>query len=142
MTPLERVTERMMRNGNPEERSVPTPLLTLEEFFDGNDFVGSIGCNLDSAPEPTEFFELLQAFRQRPDVSDVRIQITCVDDPGNDWPFSDTIWIMTDREPSEVQHWFPDDLAPNEVWEGWTNRVRFEECPLTPGHKPVGVWYD
>lgn len=142
MTPLERVTERVMRNGNPEERSVPSPLLTLEEFFQGNDFVGSIGCNLDGEPQPAQFLDLLSSIRLRPDVSDVRIQITCVDDPGNEWPFTDTIWIMTQRTAAEVESWFPAELAPDEVWEGWTPGLKFEEIPLDPAYQPVAVWYD
>lgn len=141
-TPLKRVTQRVMRNGNPEDRSVPTPLLTIEEFFDGNNFVGSIGCNLMSEPAPDEFLTLLQEIRDRADVSDVRIQITCVDNPGKDWPFSDTIWIMTSASPEAVRQLFPDELAPDEVWEGWTDGIKFEPCAITPGHRPIAAWYD
>lgn len=142
MTPLERVTQRVMRNGNPEERSVPTPLLTLEEFFEGNDFEGSIGCNLMSEPEPKQFYDLLREIRHRPDVCDIRIQITCVDDPGKDWPFSDTIWIITSAPLDEIRALFPDDLAPDDIWEGWTNGVRFESCDVAHGYSPVAVWFD
>lgn len=142
MDPLQRVTERVMRSGNPELRSVPTPLLTLEEFFDGNDFVGSIGCNLLSEPSPEDFYKLLVDFRNRPDVSDVRIQITCVDDPGRDWPFSDTIWIMTSARAEEVRNWFPRDLTPDATWEGWVQGMKYEACPVAEGQGIIGVWYD
>ena len=142
MTPLERVTERVMRNGNPGQGSVATPLLTLEEFFEGNDAIGSIGCNLASEPRPAEFYDLLRVIRQRDDVSDVRVQITAVDDPGNDWPFSDTVWIMTNTSPPDVESWFPKELAPDEVWEGWPEDIEVEEVDLEPGHRPVAAWYD
>jgi hypothetical protein len=142
MTPLERVTERVMRQGNPESRSVPTPLLTLEEFFEGNDSVGSIGCNLRSEPEPREFYALLSAIRSRSDVNDVRVQITCVDYPGEEWPFSDTVWIMTTASPEDVKGWFPKRLAPNETWEGWAPRRKYEPCPVAVGNKVIAVWYD
>jgi len=46
MTPLERITERVNRHGDVNDASTPRPLLTLAEFFEGNDVVGSIGCNL------------------------------------------------------------------------------------------------
>ena len=59
MTPLERVTERISRNGDIEDRDAPVPLLTLTEFFSGNEIVGSIGCNLIPTPLPCEFHELL-----------------------------------------------------------------------------------
>ena len=142
MTPLERVAQRVMENGNPEDRSVPTPLPTLAEFFDGNDQIGSIGCNLASTPEPARFHDLLNVVRQRPEVSDVRVQITCVDDPGNEWPFSDTVRIMTSASPSGAEAWFSQDLAPDEVWPGWLPGARYEELAVEPGHHPVAAWYD
>jgi hypothetical protein len=36
MTPLERITERVNRNGDVDNAATPRPLLTLEEFFEGN----------------------------------------------------------------------------------------------------------
>jgi hypothetical protein len=142
MTPLDRVTDRALRNGDPEGRSTPQPLLTLEEFFEGNDETGSIGCNLMSEPEPAQFYELFRAIRERPEVSDVRVQITSVDEPGTSWPFSDKVLIMTDRPVDEVIAWFPEDLAPDEAWEGWDPGTKYEPCPVLAGHRPVTVWYD
>jgi len=113
----------------------------LEEFFDGNDYTGSIGCNLASVPEPQQFYELLDQIRSRPEVSDVRMQITCVDHPGEDWPFSDTIWIMTSASPDIVAKWFPEELAPSETWEGWSKGA-YEPCPLQEGHRVVAAWFD
>jgi hypothetical protein len=40
MTPLERVTARVSRQGDVNKLSTPRQLLTLEEFFDGNDVGG------------------------------------------------------------------------------------------------------
>ena len=141
-TPLERVTERVMQAGNPEDSSVPTPLLTLEEFFEGNDETGSIGCNLQSEPEPHEFYDLLKSVRSRSEVSDVRVQITCVDAPGEQWPFSDTVWVITSADSDTVREWFPERLAPDEVWEGWNARVKYEACAVPADYNAVGVWYD
>ncbi|MCL6250236.1 hypothetical protein M3P36_04125 [Altererythrobacter sp. KTW20L] len=123
-------------------RDVPLPLLTLEEFFDGNDFVGSIGCNLESIPRPADFYNWLTHVRNKPEVSDVRIQITCVDDPGNDWPFSDTIWVITSESASSVKEWVPEKLGPCETWEGWSERTKYDECHVAEGHTPIAVWYD
>lgn len=141
-TPLARVTARVMINGNPEDRKVPTPLLTLEEFFEGNEEAGSIGCNLDSYPEPSEFFSLLTGIRSKPEVSDVRVQITCLDDPWKQWPFSDTVWIITSVDPENVKSWFPVHLAPSECWQGWIERTLYEPIEIKYGHLPVAAWYD
>ena len=139
---LRRVTERVFVNGHPEDRKVPTPLLTLVEFFEGNREAGSIGCNLDCYPDPAEFYRLLREISERPDVSDIRMQITCVDTPGVEWPFSDTIWIMTSAGPKEVMSWFPAHLSPSECWSGWISNYRYEPVDIKIGHAPIAAWYD
>jgi hypothetical protein len=100
MTPLERITERVSRNGDVNEAATPRPLLTLAEFFEGNDVDGSIGCNLNPPPTAAEFYELLKGIAARPGVADVRVQVTMFDAP--EWPFSDTVWVITSASPQEV----------------------------------------
>jgi hypothetical protein len=139
---LVRVTKRVMRNGHPEDRRVPIPLLTLEEFFDGNDAVGSIGCNLPSEPTPAAFHALLRKLRERDDVADVLIQITCLDDPGVEWPFSDHIWFITTADQATVRNWFPNDLAPDGVSENPLLVPKYEEVSIPGGHHAVSAWFD
>jgi hypothetical protein len=50
---------------------------------------------------------------------DVRVKITMFDDP--EWPFSDTIYVMTSATPEEVASWFDEDLRPDDVWEGFVD---------------------
>ena len=139
MTPLERITERANRLGHPDSEETPRPLLTLDEFFAGNSVVGSIGCNLYPAPAPSEFYAALQAIAQRPEVSDVRVQITAFDDL--DWPFSDTVYVMTSASPEEVSSWFPEQIAPDETWSGFVDQA-YEPYAVPAGTEPVGVWWD
>lgn len=137
---LERITERVSRNGDVNEPTTTRPLLTLEEFFEGNEFAGSIWCNLSSAPEPEQVFEILKGIRSRSNVADVRIEVTMFDDP--DWPFSDCIWVITSATPEEVQTWFDDDFAPDDVWSGWNSDRTFEHVEVPTGMQPVGCFYD
>ncbi|XHS77838.1 hypothetical protein ACFJGW_19290 [Burkholderiaceae bacterium UC74_6] len=139
MTPLERITERVNRLGHPDAPETPRPLLTIDEFFDGNSEVGSIGCNLPTAPAPTQFYELLRAIAQRPEVKDVRVQITAFDVP--EWPFSDTVYIMTSASTEEVMSWFPEDLAPDEIWDGFVDQA-YEPYEVPAGSRPIACWWD
>ena len=118
MTPLERITARVNRNGDVNDFTTPRPLLTLEEFFEGNEVVGSIGCNLASTPTPAEFYAVFQRIAARPDVADVRVQVSLFDDPA--WPFSDMVWIVTSAEPQEVLGWFTDEMYPDDCSSGWS----------------------
>lgn len=139
MTPLDRITERVNRLGHPDEPDTPRPLLTVDEFFDGNAEVGSIGCNLDSAPTPDEFHALFRTIAQRQDVLDIRVQITAFDVP--EWPFSDTVYIMTSAAPDEVATWFPEHLKPDETWMGFGDQS-FERYQIPDGVQPVACWWD
>ena len=88
------------------------PLLTLEEFFEGNDDRGSIWCNVD-APEMTEIFGILRTIREREDVSDVRVMLTQFDGMEDEWPFSDTIFIIGRISPEEVATAIGPSCAPD-----------------------------
>jgi hypothetical protein len=140
MTPLDRITERVTRNGEPDDADTPFPLLTLEEFFEGNDVTGSIGCNLVSAPTPSQFYEILRSIRDKEDVANVFVQVTAFDDP--EWPFSDTVWIMTSSPENKVRSWFPDELSPDEVWSGWLDGQEYEPVHIPSGMEPVACWWD
>jgi hypothetical protein len=139
MTPLERITERVTRRGHPDEPNTPRPLVTVDEFFDGNSEVGSIGCNLDSTPSPEQFYALFREIARRPGVKDIRVQITAFDVP--EWPFTDTVYIMTAAAPEEVATWFPEELTPDETWEGFVDQA-FEPYEVPAGCKPVACWWD
>ena len=137
-TPLERITERVSRNGDPNDPDTPRPLLRLAEFFDGNEVVGSIGCNLPGTPAPHVLHQALKAIAERPDVVDVRVAVTAFDDP--DWPFSDTVYVVTSASPTDVQSWFSEELAPDDTWEGLDGR--HEEYAVPEGYRAVCCWWD
>lgn len=139
MTPLQRITERVGRLGHPDDPDTPRPLLSVEDFFVGNTTTGSIGCNLESAPAPDVFHTLFNSILQRPDVSDIRVQVTMFDDP--EWPFSDTVYVMTTATPEEVMSWFPEALRPDETWAGFSDQA-FEPYDVPTGMHPIGCWWD
>ena len=140
MTPLERITERITRHGHPDARGTPIYLLTIAEFFDGNEHIGSIGCNLSGTPTPAQFRELFERIGQQSTVRDIRVQITAFDDP--EWPFSDTVFIMTSASVEEVGQWFPEDLPPDELWEGFHENNHYEPYAVPAGTCVVACWWD
>ncbi len=141
MTPLERITERVSRNGDVNDLNTPRPLLTLAEFFDGNEIDGSIGCNLNPMPTVAEFHQLLKVIAARPDVFEVRVQITMFDNP-DEWPFSDTVWVITSASPEEVAAWFDEAVRPDECSVGWPEGLALEPCEVPPGMNPVMCFWD
>jgi len=141
MEALQRITERVSRNGPPDDVDTPRPLLTIDEFFDGNASTGSIGCNLwPNTPSPGAFYDLFKRILARVDVKDIRVQVTTFDDP--EWPFSDTVYIMTTASPEEVAAWFDAGFAPDEVFEGFNPDETYEEYVVPDGVRPIGCWWD
>jgi hypothetical protein len=89
------------------------PIVTLEDFFEGNDDLGSIGCNLTDHPGIDRFYAALRSVRARPDVQEVLIGIT--EDMGDEeWPFSDTVYVLTSAPAPEVLQWLA-ELQPDEI---------------------------
>src|SRR5437868_6500025 len=82
----------------------PEPQIVLiAEFFDGNDDLGSIGCNLDPHPAVSAFRDVLTGLLRRSDVAAVYAQISELD-PGEDsWPFSDTVLVAGSISADELQ---------------------------------------
>jgi len=146
MSPREELLQRI---GNINDFDRPRPLVTLEEFFEGNDDWGSIGCNLPDQPSPTEFYRLFASIRKRPDVADVRVQVQEMEDPEG-WPSTDTIWIITRATPSEIREWLGERIAPDDLVVGFPKPLsqpglvgyEVEAYEVPEGMKAYGVWWD
>ncbi len=139
MTPIEKVAHRVNRNGDVNDPLTPRPLLTLAEFFEGNEPPERLGCNIAPGMQPTDVSSLLRRIAARYDVADVFVEIAMFDDEA--WPFSDTVWVITAADTEQVVKWFGDS-RPAECWIGWTTGVEFEPCPIPDGMRPVACWWD
>lgn len=140
MTPLERITQLVNINGDVNDPDTLRPLLSLEDFFSGNNIVGSICCNVTPEQSPQTIYHHLQKIRERNDVSDVLVEIMMFDDP--DWPFSESILVITSASPEEVQCWFVEEIAPDECWEGWSEDTDHRWVEVPAGMHPVICWWD
>ena len=119
------------------------PVVSLEDFFTGNEDVGSIGCNLSPVLGPRTFHETLRAIRARPDVQDVLIEIpdTSENDPDPfTWPFSDQVYILAGAPREEVERWLA-PLQPDEV-EATCINPRVLTVELKNGMKIYRAWWD
>lgn len=114
-------------------------MLTLEEFFENNDSISSIWVNCTPTPSASAACEILKEIRDRRDVVDVLIQVTMFDDP--DWPYSDTVWVITTASADDVLGWFEEYIAPDECTEGWDDAPR-EPVDVPPAFQPVRCWWD
>jgi hypothetical protein len=152
--PPPHLIERINRNGDINDPATPRPLLMLEEFFDGNYDYGSIGCNFhQDQPATAEFYELFRQIRDRPDVETVLVQVSQHDSPV-EWPFTDTVWIITSAAPATVSDWPGKRFAADELVTGWDEMAicwpegeeaevqALEPYTVPAGMRPIGVFWD
>jgi hypothetical protein len=120
----------------------PYPIVTLEDFFIGNDDLGSIGCNLIDHPGLSAFSETLLNIREKPNVQDVLVEIKDIEEESEGiWPFSDTIYIITGATREEVAGWVS-ILDPDEVQEGFGYGTPSLAPDIQPGMRIYSVWWD
>jgi hypothetical protein len=119
----------------------PEPqIVAIAEFFDGNDDLGSIGCNLDPHPGVSTFRDVLTGLLRRSDVQAVYAQISELD-PGEDsWPFSDTVLVAGSILAGDLQQAVR-SLQPDEVADAEASGVspsigERHGCPV------LVVWWD
>ena len=129
------------RQGGYETGDGPEPVVSLELFFEGNDDLGSIGCNLVDHPGIPEFFAVLRDLRDRVEVHDVLVGISEVLGP-DEWPFADHVYVVTSASARQVENWAA-RLRPDEPGSDWWNGVPpAREISLPAGMRLVTLWWD
>jgi hypothetical protein len=68
-------------------------IVSIERFFDGNDDLASIGCNLTEHPGVDAFRDVPAGLLCRSDVQAVYAQISELDPGDGHWPFTDTVLV-------------------------------------------------
>jgi hypothetical protein len=142
MAALEILKARINRNGDINDPAVPRPIVTLEEFFEGNDDYGSIGYNFyPDQPAPSEFYDLFQRIRERRDVADVLVEVSQHEMP-DEWPSTDTVWILTSASLEDLASWLGERFQADDLWDGWTDHLIREPVDVPSNCRAVGVWWD
>lgn len=130
------------RNALVEELSEASDpiLVPIARFFDGNDDLGSIGCNLPEHPGIEAFQKTFAALAQRSDVSAIYAQIAEVDPGEGCWPFADTVFVFGDIREEELSRLLA-PLQPDEVGPV----ASFDVSPAVKSKHPKPVllaWWD
>ncbi|MEM9826586.1 MAG: hypothetical protein AAF958_08350 [Planctomycetota bacterium] len=112
-----------VERGFPEDSVCP--VVPLDRFFEGNDDLGSIGCNLQRHPGVDQFSELFSSLLLRDDVTDIQVELSeIVEEDDTMWPFSERVYVagkidlaalqelLATLEPDEVS---VDDEPPSEL---------------------------
>lgn len=119
----------------PEPQVVP-----IKDFFDGNDDLGSIGCNLSEHPGIERFREILTGLEERDDVDGVYAQVAEVDAGEDCWPFADVILVAGDISIDALRELLA-PLQPDEIGAGTEFGTPPEILVALEG-KVLAAWWD
>jgi len=113
-------------------------LVKVCEFFDGNDDLGSIGCNLPKHPGLDTFRRVIGQVAALDSVDQIWLQI--YDHDEGEWPFSENILIFGDVTITEIER-LSSVIEPSEV-----NEMRIDwrpsRAPDLEGRRYVNLWWD
>jgi hypothetical protein len=143
---------RSLEAMEPEGRQSPLPVVSLDDFFEGNDDPGSIGCNLleDEHPGVAGFYKALEDVSDRPDVHVVLVEFDDLNDEdeadGDDtavyWPFSECVYVLTSVSKEDVERWL-EGIHPSDIVEEPTSdRLSRAFPPVLAGMRVYWVWGD
>lgn len=90
------------------------PIVSLEDFFEGNKDEGSIGCNLLEHPGIETFYNVLLKIREQENVQDVFIEIMDKEGDEDYWAFLKRLYILTSVDQETVEKWVS-ELEPSEI---------------------------
>jgi len=133
--------ERILAQSDISDPDRPAPVVSLENFFEGNEDLGSIGCKLADHPGIARFFEVLCGIRARADVQDVLVEIYEIMEGEDEWPFSERVYVITSATTDDVMRWVA-ELAPSEVEEGWPGAIPDSAPEIQTGMKAYALWWD
>ncbi len=113
-------------------------LVTPEEFFDGNEDLGSIGCNLIDHPGIDVFRQTILDLRNLPGVESVWMEITDLDE--GEWPFSERVLAFGSVDEGLVKEKVkiidPTEIDPD-IYDHQSKR-----CPNLHGQRCIVLWWD
>jgi len=117
------------------------PVVSLELFFEGNDDIGSIGCNLLNHPGIEKFYSVLKHIRNKSNVQDVFIEIMEYEEGDDVWPFSERVYILTEASTGEVTNWVK-ELEIDDISEGYMFGQPKVAPKLKVGYFVYSIWWD
>jgi hypothetical protein len=120
----------------------PLPVVSLEDFFEGNTDRESIAPNLDNHPGTDFFYSCLKDIRSDPTVEEVLVNIYDLDpiiDGG--WPYTENVHILTSASEEKVQEWAT-KLLSDGAMEGWPCGEPESPPKAEPGYKWWSIVWD
>ncbi|NJO32828.1 MAG: hypothetical protein HC869_06490 [Rhodospirillales bacterium] len=134
---FERIAMAAVERG---EYALPLVLVPYELFFEGNDDVGSIACNVEVHQGVAWYYAAFKRIASDSTVAAIYVEITDVgevEDDNDSWPFSDKVHVVTKASDKQIEAW-RQELQADEV--GLADEADGVEVPK--GYQVQVFWWD
>lgn len=114
--------------------------VSLEEYFEQNDIVGSIIPN--SYPDevnPKDLYKSLKELKGLKSVQDIFVRICEIED--EEWPYSDSIYLYTTLSDSEIREKLS-KYSPDEIVRGWMYGKPKGVYEIEKPNQVLTIWWD
>jgi hypothetical protein len=136
MSKKDKLLEKIHSLGYPDNEI----LVTLEDFFEGNDDYGSIGVNLyPNQPSPSDFYSKLKEIKKLDSIDNVYVRIADIENL--EWVYTDAVYVVTTLSKAELTVLLS-DLKPNEIHEDWLYGKPTNTPKIPNGFVVYTVWWD
>ena len=127
---------KILQNGFPDKEVV----VSVEEFFDGNDDSSSIGCNIYPDPPSLQtFYETFKRLKATDEIENIFIRIADIEDTV--WFYTDTVFIIGDITIDDLKEMVK-DLRPDEIYSGWMYGLPANLNNLNIDKKVYSIFWD
>lgn len=136
MNTREELLNKIKSAGFPDKEVV----LTLDQFFKGNNDIGSIGVNLyPDQPYPAVFYETFKRLIQSGQIESVYVRIADVDDI--EWFFTDTVFLVGQISLDELRQRVA-DIHPTKIYKGWMYGLPANLSDDFSDKQVYSLWWD
>jgi hypothetical protein len=130
------ILKRITKEGFPKKEVV----VSVEEFFEGNEDDSSIGCNIYPDPPSLQtFYETFKKMKSSDKIENILIRIADAED--TDWFYTDTVYVIGNVTMEEVKEMLK-DLKPDEIYAGWMYGLPQSTTDIKRENKIYSAWWD
>jgi len=135
MNNRERLLNRIGDLANP---ATLVPVVTLEEFFEGNTFSESIDATTNEKYDPQLLFSIFKQFREIEGIHDVFVEVKGTGNPDK-WPTTNVIWVVAAADPRHYRSDWPAEIWDSNLPCDYETYPRKHERPAEPIDIPAGM---
>jgi hypothetical protein len=116
-------------------------VLTLHDFFEGNDDYGSIGVNIyPDQPSPQTFYNTFKSLLAEKKANEILVRVADTGEP-DDWFYTDTVYVIGTVTMEELKTSLS-HLQFDEIYEEWMYGAPANAPEIQGENKVFSVWWD